>query len=73
MKELLKDDYAIQNEFELENFIKKNDPKIRYLILKNFTAKNHPSSILDKLDTFGRLNEFPVGYFKFNNIYQDYK
>jgi hypothetical protein len=36
LKDLLKDDYTIQNEFELENFIKRNDPKIRYLILKNF-------------------------------------
>ena len=72
LKDLLKDDYPIKNEFELENLIVKNDPKVRYLILKNFQKKGHPGSLLDKLDTFGRLNGFPAGYFKYNNVYEDY-
>jgi hypothetical protein len=42
---------------------------IRYLILRNFAKKGHPMSVLEKLDTFGRLNDFPQGYFKYNNIF----
>jgi hypothetical protein len=73
LKELLAPDYILSNYFELENFIVKNDAKMRFLILRNFKNREHSQTALAKLETFARLNGLPAEFFKYNSLYSDYR
>ena len=73
LKELLAPDYILSNHFELENFIAKNDAKMRFLILRNFKNREHSQTAMAKLETFARLNGLPAEFFKYNSLYSDYR
>ena len=59
IKELLEPDRSISSHSELETLMKANDPQIRFLILRNFEQRKHSMIILEKLETFARLNNLP--------------